>query len=107
MNIQTKLLLLLLSLSIAILITAAVFSVITLDNYFLSRVIEELKTQANQAEFVVRTFSEHNSTRYSHLQQYAQSANTRLTLIDRTGNVLFESELPEEKLITTGKWWQR
>src|ERR1041385_3910297 len=100
MRIQTKLTLLLLVLSIGVITGSAIFSTISLDNYFRSRIANELTTQADQAEFVIRNFPEFDSARYVHLQQNAHSANFRLTLIDRNGTVAFESDLPREQLST-------
>lgn len=88
----------LLALSVVVIFGAAIFSIISLDNYFRSRMVSELSTQAHQAEFVVRTLSVRDTSGYSHLQQYAQAANIRLTLIDHAGMVVFESELPPSRL---------
>ncbi|MBI1806606.1 MAG: HAMP domain-containing protein [Ignavibacteria bacterium] len=107
MKIQTKLTLLLLSLCAGVITAASGFSIISLDNYFRSRLISELTTQANQAEFVVRDIPQLDSTRYMHLQQYGKSSNLRLTLIDAQGKVIFESELAYEKLSTVENHLQR
>jgi len=107
MNIQTKLTLLLLAVNVTVIVGLTIFSTISLDNYFRSRLIDELKTQAHQAEFVIRTLRGTHAERYVHLQQYVQSAGIRLTLIDRAGNVLFESEKPHEKLSTIENHLQR
>src|ERR1041385_152490 len=107
MRIQTKLTLLLLVLSIGVITGSAIFSTISLDNYFRSRIANELTTQADQAEFVIRNFPEFDSARYVHLQQYAHSATFRLTLIDRNGTVAFESDLPREPLSTVENHLQR
>ncbi|MBI5214605.1 MAG: HAMP domain-containing protein [Ignavibacteriae bacterium] len=100
MKIQSKLTILLLLLSSGVIIAAGIFSTISIDNYFRARIINEMTTQANEFEYVIRTFSDTDSLRYDHLKQLAHSANLRLTLIDNQGKVLFESELPESQLPT-------
>ena len=100
MKIQSKLTLSLLALSVGVLLAAGIFSTLTLETYFRSRIISELETQAQQIEFVIRTMSVSDTDRYNHLQQFAHTANLRLTLIDKTGKVIFESDLPLEQLLT-------
>jgi two-component system phosphate regulon sensor histidine kinase PhoR len=107
MRIQTKLALLLLFLSAGVIVGSGVFSTILLDDYVRSRIINELKTQANQAEFVIRHLSIRDFSGYTRLQQYARSANLRLTLIDAGGTVMFESDLPYEKLSSIENHLQR
>jgi two-component system phosphate regulon sensor histidine kinase PhoR len=98
MKVEIKLTVLLLALSFCVIAGSAIFSTISLDRYFHDRLISELTTQSVQAEFVIRTLVELDSAEYLHLQQYAQSANLRLTLIDTKGKVIFESDLPYDKL---------
>ena len=100
MNIRTKLTILLLSICIGVIAAIAVLSTIALDDYFRSRIISELKTQANQVEFYVRTSITSDTAGYQTLQGLARSANFRLTLIDQDGRVRFESDLPYSQLHT-------
>lgn len=99
--------LLLLSLSIGVILALAMFFMLSLDDYLRSRLRDELTTQAEQAEFVIRHFTAFEEVRYAHLQQYAQSAHLRLTLIDKDGNVVFASEVAEEKLSTMENYLTR
>lgn len=98
MSIQSRLALLLIGLSAGVILGLSIFSTISLDNYFRARLIDELDTQSRQAEFVVRSLIQFDSSRYEHLRRYARSANIRLTLIDQHGTVVFDSELPVERL---------
>ena len=100
MNIQTKLTILLISICTGVIIAVGIFSTISLDNYFNSLIINGLKTQVNQTEFFLRTSVEPDTFGYHKLQLFAQSANLRLTLIDQEGTVLFESDLPYNRLHT-------
>jgi two-component system phosphate regulon sensor histidine kinase PhoR len=97
-KIQTKLAFLLLFLSLVVIVGSGVFLTISLDGYFRSRILDELRTQTNQAAFVIRHLSINDSSGYVRLQEFAHSANLRLTLIDVRGRVLFESDLPYNKL---------
>jgi two-component system phosphate regulon sensor histidine kinase PhoR len=100
MKVQTKLTLLLITLSLCVIAGSGIFSTISLDTYFHDRLINELTTQTDQAEFVIRTLAELDSAKYSRLQQYAKSANLRMTLIDSKGKVIFESDLPLDQLVS-------
>ena len=107
MSVRTKLTLLLFIIAASVVAGSGIFSTISLDNYFRSRLVDELTTQATQAEFVVNNLTVPDSTQYVHLQQYAKSANLRLTLIDKHVTVLFESELPQANLVNIENHAQR
>ena len=107
MHIQTKLTILLLSICAGIIVTIGIFSTISLDSYFNSLIIDQLKTQVNQTEFFLRTSIEQDTVGYNKLHRFAKSANLRLTLIDSQGNVLFESDLPYDRLHTIENHLQR
>ncbi len=93
MRIQTKLTLVLLSLSFGVIVVAGIFSTITLDAYFRSRVLDELKRHSEEAEYIVRLISPSgDSLYYGRLQTFSRAASVRLTLIARDGRVVFESE---------------
>jgi len=98
MRIQTKLTIALLLLSFAVIVIAGIFSTITLDDYFRSRILDELKTQSNEAEYMIRTITTSTSDTYSSIQSFAHAAGIRITLIDSSGVVIFESELKESDL---------
>jgi two-component system, OmpR family, phosphate regulon sensor histidine kinase PhoR len=98
MRIQTRIAFLLITLSIVVVLGLSVFSTISLDDYFRTQLTDELATQTREAEFIIRTLVASDSARYEHLQRYSRSANLRLTLIDRTGKVLFDSELQQDRI---------
>ena len=98
MNIRSKLTLLLCTLSLFVIATAGIFSTLTLDNYFRSRIIDELRTQADEFAFLLRSDLLSDSSAYGRLQELARSANIRLTLVEADGVVVFESEIPRDKL---------
>ena len=100
MHIQTKLTIILLSICAGIIVAIGIFSTLSLDIYFNSLIIDQLKTQVNQTEFFLRTSVDQDTVGYNKLRRFAQSANLRLTLIDQQGTVLFESDLPYHQLHT-------
>lgn len=100
MNLQTKLTILLLILSIVIIATTAFVSTIALNDYFHNRFLNELKVQSYQTEFFIRTSITNDTASYFKLQRYSQIGSIRLTLIDTAGIVCFESDLPLDKLHT-------
>ncbi len=98
MKIRTKLTLLLLLLSFGVLLSAGVFTTITLDNYFRERVVLELRTQTDEVEFILRSSQRSDSLLDDYFRHLARSAGIRITLIRNDGVVLFESELPPEEV---------
>lgn len=98
MSIRTSLTLLLVALSVIVIAAMGIFSSISLDKYFRSRIINELETQTNEVDYFIRSSIKSDSSAYIKLQNFASSANLRLTLIDSTGVVRFESELPQDSL---------
>jgi two-component system phosphate regulon sensor histidine kinase PhoR len=107
MNIRAKLTLILVALSLGVVSAAAIFSTVTLDTYFRERLLEELKIQAQEIEYVVATLPAFDSTGYERIQQLAHSANLRLTLIAGDGSVLFESDRPQSQLMEIENHLQR
>ncbi len=100
MSLQTKLTFLLFALSLVIIVAMGIVSTIVIDNYFHSRIVNELMTQARLIEYFIQTSIENDLDGYSKLQKFSQSANLRLTLIDDKGTVHFESDLPYNQLAT-------
>lgn len=98
MSLQTKLTILLIILSFIIIVATGFVSTIALNDYFHSRIVDELKTHSKQIEYFIRTSIENDTISYSKLQKFTQSAALRLTLIDTLGTVCFESDLPYNQL---------
>lgn len=98
MKIRTKLTLTLSSITLGVIAVAALFSLITFDNYFQTRIVDDLKVRASEFEFILRSPFAENTGAYERLQRLAHAANVRLTLVDAAGDVVLESELPADKL---------
>ncbi len=94
MKIHTKLALLLLLLSGIVVLTAAMFSLSSIERYYYERMIEEMKMQASVFESIARRYPAHDTSSYDYLQKLAATANHRLTVIAENGTVLLESEVP-------------
>ncbi len=100
MKIQTKLAILLIAFSICVILAAGIFSTISLENYFHTRLITELQILADQVEYLLRTSAQNKIGSYDYFQKFAHTAKVRLTFIHDDGTVLFESEIPEARLST-------
>jgi two-component system phosphate regulon sensor histidine kinase PhoR len=98
MTIRTKLLIVLLLLSVGVMATAGIFFTFTIDRFLQDRILHELETQAAEFDYIVRSGTFDGEPSYHHLQALARAANIRLTLIDSAGTVIFESDLSPEDL---------
>lgn len=98
MKIQTRLTLLLIAVSIAVIATAGIFTTLSLEAYFTSRIEAELSTQAREVDFLLRSTSPLGDSAYDRLRKFSAAGDLRLTLIGRTGVVLFDSDIPEAGL---------
>jgi two-component system phosphate regulon sensor histidine kinase PhoR len=107
MSIRRKLFILLFCFSLAVILAAGVFSTVTLQQFFESRTVAELQVETERAEFLLRAGGQNDSSRDAFLRSYIHQGNHRLTLIDSTGKVIFESNLPLEKLSTMENHLQR
>ena len=98
MKIQTRLSLLLIAVSVGVVTTAGIFTTLSLDAYFSSRIAAELSTQVREADVLLRSFAPAESSAVRMLDQYCAAGGFRLTLITRSGTVVFDSGLPREQL---------
>jgi two-component system phosphate regulon sensor histidine kinase PhoR len=97
-KIQTRLTLLLIAVALGVIVTAGVFTTLSLDAYFTSRIAAELSTQAKEVEFLLRDSSFAHEAPYDRLRRFAAAGDLRLTLISKSGVVLFDSDIPEASL---------
>jgi two-component system, OmpR family, phosphate regulon sensor histidine kinase PhoR len=97
-KIRTKLTILFIALSLGIIAAAGTFTTLTVEKYFHNRILNELKTQANEIEYMLSVSHGKETNRYDRLQELAHIANLRLTLIDKKGIVLFESNLESAQM---------
>ncbi len=97
MKIRTKLGLLLFGLSAAVVAMVAVLTSVQVEKFFRQRILDELENKIQEAEFLARSRTE-ALNQYEKLQQFAHSAEIRLTLIAEDGTVIFESDKHESEL---------
>lgn len=98
MRIQTKLTVLLLLLAVASLAAAGVFTSLSVGHYLRTRTVDELRTEAEQAEVQLRSVLPPGEGAYDGLRAYARAGEHRLTLVARDGRVLFDSDVREGDL---------
>lgn len=103
MKLQAKLTIALSLLGFAIIAAAAMFTNLELEEFFHARILDELRTQARTLESTLRIVPAeriHSEKWYEELRTIAAVSGVRLTLITKSGLVIFESgrmsdELPE------------
>lgn len=98
MSIRTKLTIFLVLLISGTVLVLGIFTARQLEDYFRTRMAGDLSTYADQIDFVIRTQATSDSNRYETLQKFVHISSHRLTLIDSNGTVIFESDLPPDKL---------
>jgi len=72
-----------------------------LQRYYKSRLFEQLKTQLDEIEHLLLTSDfgfEGQGIKYEQLVGFARAGQMRLTLMDSTGRVIFESDVPQDSL---------
>ena len=99
MKIQSRLTLLLIAVSVVVMTAAGIFTALSLDAYFNARIAFELSTQARQTDFLLRSSAPAGGS-YAMLTKYSAAGGFRLSLIDRAGAVLFDSDVSPDRLST-------
>lgn len=82
-------------------LAASLIASYELQRYYRSRLFQQLKTQLEEIEYLLVTHkfgTNPSDLQYQALMDFAHAARARLTLIDSTGLVLFESDVPEAAL---------
>ncbi len=82
-------------------LAASLIASYQLQRYYKSRLFQQLKTQLEEIEYLLVTHkfgSNPSDLQYQALMDFSHAARARLTLIDSTGVVLFESDVPEAAL---------
>src|SRR5262245_11378635 len=83
-------------------LAASLIASYELQKYYKSRLFQQLGTQLEEIEYLLLTHkfgSTPSDLQYQALVNFSHAARARLTLIDSTGVVLFESEMPEAALV--------
>ncbi|RMD96032.1 MAG: HAMP domain-containing protein, partial [Calditrichaeota bacterium] len=100
-TLRKKLILVNLFLLVIVTASASFITMISLQAYYKSRIYDQLKVHIDEIKYLLSqpylaSFSP--SQRYRYLTEFANSSRLRLTLIDSSGVVLFDSRVPMDSL---------
>jgi two-component system phosphate regulon sensor histidine kinase PhoR len=98
MNIRTKLTILLLSLSVFVIAIAGFFTTLSVERSLRGRITDELNTEADQVEYALRHWLRSDTNAHGSLREYAAAGRYRLTLIERNGRVVYDTDVPREDI---------
>jgi len=82
-------------------LAASLIASYELQQYYRSRLFQQLKTQLEEIEYLLLTHkfgTQPSDLQYQALMDFAHAGRVRLTMIDSVGVVLFESDVPESGL---------
>jgi two-component system, OmpR family, phosphate regulon sensor histidine kinase PhoR len=100
-KLQTRLLAIYVSLTVLVLLAAGILASYRLDGYFRGWIARDMDTRAN---LVLSSLARDSAYTRHNLQKLvgtlARASGTRVTLIGADGQVLVDSEIPEERLAT-------
>ncbi|MBN1482445.1 HAMP domain-containing histidine kinase [candidate division KSB1 bacterium] len=99
-SLRKKIIFLVLSLLFIVTLAASVISTMEIQRYYKNRIVDQMIVQLDEVEYLLGTqvLGFHDSTRYNELARYADHSRHRLTLIDSTGIVLFDSHVTMDSL---------
>jgi two-component system phosphate regulon sensor histidine kinase PhoR len=98
MRIQTKLTVLLLSLSVIVLTAAGIFTSLSVERNIRARIVDELRTTAEQVDLQLRSGFVPDNGGYEYFRLYAGAGGCRITFIAGDGAVIFDSDVREGDL---------
>ncbi len=100
LSLRKKIILLILSLLCISIFVSSLISSFEIQKYYKDRLFTQLRTQLNEIDYMLREnqfdFADHSD--YQYFTDYAQASKKRLTLIDSTGIVVFDSNVPQDSL---------
>lgn len=99
-SLRKKIISLVLSLLFIVTLTASIISIVELQKYFRQRILDQTVIQLDETEYLLNSsqYDFTTSRDYDYFVHYANKARHRLTLIDSTGIVLFDSNVPMRDL---------
>lgn len=99
-SLRKKIIFLFLSLLFVVTLAASVISTFEIQKYYKDRILTQMMVQLDEVEFLVSSLKINfeNPTDYEYLALYAKKSRHRLTLIDSTGVVIFDSDVPLDSL---------
>ncbi len=99
-SLRKKIIFLVLSLLVVVTLAASIISTRELQKYYKDRLFSQMIIQSDEVEYLISTqnFDLKSSDDYKYLAEYAKKSHYRLTLIDSTGRVIFDSLVPRDSL---------
>jgi two-component system, OmpR family, phosphate regulon sensor histidine kinase PhoR len=95
-HLRTRLLLTYIGLTVLMLVALGTLATVELDSYFRQWLTGDLGTRAE----LILASMKHTQATHSQLVALAHSAGVRVTLVDSTGVVTGDSEIPDDKLLS-------
>lgn len=95
-SLRKKIIILTISLLVFVTLTASIISALELQKYYKAQIHDQLETQIDEVSFLL--LHTNIADRYQVLVKYVQKSQLRLTLIDSTGIVLFDSNVSSDSL---------
>ncbi len=99
LSLRKKIILVNLFLLFSVTFSAAVISILELQGFYKKKIIDNLSTVIDECEYLLLQSGITTQDEYAFLTGFAESAQVRLTLIDSTGVVIFDSKVPQDSLV--------
>lgn len=99
-SLRKKIITLVLSLLVIVTLVAGILSSFEVEKYYKARIVEQMHVQLAEVEYLLKhqRFDLTTPPDYLFLRGYAETSRRRLSLIDSSGRVLFDSSLPADSL---------
>lgn len=99
-SLRKKIIFLVLSLLFVVTLAASVISTMEIQKYYKDRILTQMMVQLDEVEFLISSLDIdfRNPLDYDYLANYAKKSHHRLTLIDSTGIVVFDSNVALDSL---------
>ncbi len=108
-SLRKKIIILTISLLVFVTLTASIISSLELQKYYKTQIHDQLETQIDEISYLLlhTNIVASITDRYQVLVKYVQQSQLRLTLIDSTGIVLFDSNVSRDSLVYIGNHLRR
>ena len=98
LSLRKKIIIVNILLLFSVTLSAAVISILELQGFYKKKIIDNLSTVIDECEFLLQNSAVALPDEYAFLTGFAETARVRLTLIDSTGRVIFDSKVPQDSL---------
>ncbi len=99
-SLRRKLIYLTLSLLFFVTVAASIISTIEIQRYYRHKILEQMSTQLKELEYLLANtdIGVKGPIEYSKLDGYAEQAGIRITFIDSSGKVIYDSQVSQDSL---------